>query len=169
MLLQNRQQHGTTPAIYELQDQSTTSLTGRERMRVTKLEGALLDFWVAKSENLTMHPETPESGETPMSGDGFWHPDSYHPSRNWAHGGSIVAEEWYGIEDALLEWFGTGWPFIKAITDDPLKWFMRAYVKTKFGDEVEEMHMNLPPALSPEIKAATVRRTPWSSWLGGGN
>ena len=132
-------------------------------MRVTKLEGPLLDFWVAKSENLTLRPEIPGSGDSHLAGNGFWHPDTYHPSRNWAHGGSIVSEEWYGIEDGLLEWFGPSWPFIKAITDDPLKWFMRAYVKTKFGDEVEDVEHDLQGTALPELAPRSTRKTPWLS------
>lgn len=138
-------------------------------MRVTKLEGPLLDFWVAKSANLTLRLKAPEGEELPKTGDGFWHPDSYHPSRNWTHGGAIVSEEWYGIEDALHEWFGSDWPHIKAITDDPLKWFMRAYVKTQFGDEVEEI-AEIPPTLVPsEAKAPFVKKLSWSNWWEKGN
>ena len=42
------------------------------------------------------------------------------------------------IEDALVEWFGPQWPHIPAISDNPLKWLMRAYVATQYGDEVED-------------------------------
>ena len=113
-------------------------------MRVTSLEGALLDFWVAKSENLKLLPEIPDAGQPHVNGSGCWHPDTYHPSSDWSQGGAIIADDWYAIEDALIEWFGLSWPFIKAITDTPLKWLMRAYVKTKFGDEVEEVESLFP-------------------------
>lgn len=135
-------------------------------MRVARLDGPLLDFWVAKSENLQLQPNNSENGETQLTETGFWHPDTYHPSRNWAHGGSIVSNEWYEIEGALLEWFGPGWPFIKAIIDEPLKWFMRAYVKTKFGEEVEEIQCissemeNKPGITAPKTAS------PWMAWLG---
>jgi hypothetical protein len=108
-------------------------------MRVIGLEGVLLDFWVAKSENLKLLPEVPEEGEAHVNESGYWHPNTYHPSSNWSQGGVIVAKEWFAIEDALVEWFGPNWPFIKAITDTPLPWMMRAYVKTHFGDEVEDI------------------------------
>lgn len=108
-------------------------------MRVISLDGALLDFWVAKSENLKLLPEIPEDGDGHEHGSGYWHPSTYHPSCDWSQAGAIISNEWYSIEDALNEWFGPSWPFIKAITETPLKWLMRAYVKTKFGDEVEDV------------------------------
>jgi hypothetical protein len=113
-------------------------------MKVTSLDGALLDFWVAKSENLKLQPETPEDGQRHDNGSGFWHPNTFHPSTDWSQGGAIIANEWYAIEDALIEWFGPHWSFIQSITESPLKWLMRAYVKTKFGDEVEEVADRLP-------------------------
>lgn len=113
-------------------------------MRVSSLEGAALDFWVAKSENLKLSPEPPEVGERHVNGSGCWHPGTYHPSIDWSQAGVIIANDWYAIEDALIEWFGPHWPFIKSITDAPLTWLMRAYVKTKFGDVVEDVEYLLP-------------------------
>jgi hypothetical protein len=49
-----------------------------------------------------------------------------------------LSNEWFNIEDALVEWFGLQWPHIPAISENPLKWFMRAYVATQYGDEVED-------------------------------
>lgn len=108
-------------------------------MRVTSLDGALLDFWVAKSQNLTLLVSVPEDAHIHAMQSGCWHPSTYHPSTDWSQGGDIVSNEWYVIEDALIAWFGHSWPYIKAITESPLKWFMRAYVKAKFGDEVEDV------------------------------
>jgi hypothetical protein len=113
-------------------------------MRVTSLEGAMLDFWVAKSENLKLLPAIPEEGQIHVNGGEYWHPNTFHPSSDWSQGGAIIASEWYAIEDALIEWFGPHWSFVEAITESPLKWLMRAYVKTKFGDEVEEVERVLP-------------------------
>lgn len=113
-------------------------------MRVTSLDGALLDFWVAKSENLKLLSVLSGEEQSHVNGSGYWHPSTYHPSSDWSQGGEIISNEWYSIEDALIEWFGPGWPYIKAITESPLKWLMRAYVKTKFGDEVEEIEFVLP-------------------------
>lgn len=137
-------------------------------MKVTRLDGALLDFWVAKSEDLKLLPEQPEEGQVFESGSGYWHPSLFHPSSDWSQGGPIIANDWYNIEDALIEWFGSGWPFIKAITDDPLKWMLRAYVKTKFGDDVEEETGQHAPAEEMETEteyqpSAGARR--WPSWF----
>jgi hypothetical protein len=113
-------------------------------MRVNSLDGTLLDFWVAKSENLKLSAEAPEIGQRHVIGSGYWHPSTYHPSRDWSLAGEIISNDWYSIEDALIEWFGSNWSHVKAIQDFPLKWLMRAYVKTKFGDVVEEVE----PAIS---------------------
>jgi hypothetical protein len=127
-------------------------MMGENNVNVLKLDGALLDFWVAKSENLEFLDVAPEEKERLHHGSGYWHPSYYHPSSDWSQGGPIVANEWYGIEDALLEWFGAGWPYIKGITAAPLLWMMRAYVKTKFGNEVEDVE-HLPEYLSATIAA----------------
>lgn len=108
-------------------------------MKVSRLDGVLLDYWVAKSEGLKLLTDQSAEDESRDQGNGFWHPDTYRPSSNWAQGGPIVANEWYDLENVLLEWFGPGWAFVKAITDEPLPWLMRAYVTTKFGEEVEEV------------------------------
>ncbi|MBS1142923.1 MAG: hypothetical protein H6R14_329 [Proteobacteria bacterium] len=135
-------------------------------MRVTSLDGALLDFWVAKSENLKLLPGIPEEGNSHEMRSGHWHPSTYHPSTDWSQGGEIVSNEWYAIEDALIAWFGHSWPFIKAITESPLKWFMRAYVKTKFGDEVEELEFVLP-VIAPTIQMeSTPVKKRSSLWFG---
>lgn len=141
-------------------------------MKVTRLDGALLDFWVAKSEGLTLIGDLPADSTDELLANGFWHPDIYHPSSDWSQGGGIVANQWYELEDALNEWFGPGWPYIKAIKDEPLKWLMRAYVATKFGEEVEEIDMReyRPTPLAEDAErvdfqpAASARR--WPSWFG---
>ncbi len=68
-------------------------------MRVTSLDGALLDFWVAKSENLQLLPAIPENEQTRLNESGYWHPSTYHPSSDWSQGGPIISNEWYSIED----------------------------------------------------------------------
>ena len=113
-------------------------------MRVNSLDGALLDFWVAKSENLKLLPEPPEAGQHHENGSGYWHPSTFHPSSDWSQGGAIIANDWYAIEDAMIEWFGPHWSFVRAVTESPLKWMMRAHVKSKFGDQVETVDPVLP-------------------------
>ncbi len=107
-------------------------------MQVAELDGSLLNFWVAMSEGLERSPVAPEPGEGHDPDSGFWHPSNYHPATDWSQGGPIVAREWSNLEDALGAWFGARWPFMGVFAEQPLVWFMRAYVASKFGDEVEE-------------------------------
>ena len=140
-------------------------------MRVTRLDGTLLDYWVAKSEGLELLPNQPTEGETHAQSSGFWHPSIYQPSSNWSQGGAIVANEWYDLENVLIEWFGPNWPFIKAIADEPLKWLLRAYVATKFGEEVEEVvefEFSSPVTITvPDYQPSGGSRK-WPSWFGRG-
>lgn len=120
-------------------------------MRVNSLEGPLLDFWVAKSEGRKLLPSVPESAEYDFSTGLDWHPAVYRPSSNWAQGGALVASEWYDIETVLLEWFGAEWPYLKTIADHPLKWFLRAFVASRFGHEVEDpehIEFHIPPVVT---------------------
>ncbi len=107
-------------------------------MNVKRLDGRQLNYWVAKSAGLKLSsdyqlPGTPHDPES-----GIWHPHTYNPANDWSQAGFILSSEWFTIEDALVEWFGLQWPHIPAISENPLKWFMRAYVATQYGDEVEE-------------------------------
>ena len=108
-------------------------------MNVKILEGTLLDFWIAKSAGLKLMAEPPAPGVQHDPDTGSWHPDTYHPAANWSHAGPIIANEWFVIEDILLGWFGPEWPVANMIIHFPLTWFMRAYVASQFGDEVEDI------------------------------
>ena len=108
-------------------------------MNVMKLDGELLDYWVAKSENRKLLDAAPVSGVAELLAEGHWHPAIFHPSRDWSQGGPIIAADWYDIEDALHDWFGAAWPHIGQIAEQPLTWLLRAFVKSKFGDEVEDV------------------------------
>lgn len=125
-------------------------------MNVKRLDGRLLNFWVAKSAglHLSTNGANPTKGHDPDSG--FWHPHTYNPANDWALAGPIIAAEWFAIEDMLLEWFGAHWPHIPAITDNPLKWFLRAYVATQFGDEVEEVTSPTALHFSNDLDATTL-------------
>ena len=41
-------------------------------MRVARLQGALLDYWVAQAEGLRRLPETPGAGAAHEPGSGWW-------------------------------------------------------------------------------------------------
>jgi hypothetical protein len=106
-------------------------------MKAVTLEGAQLDYWVAKSAGLRLLRDPPGDGDDHDADAGTWHPKTYHPSTDWSQGGQIVADEWYDIEDFLFAWFGPGWTDGEAFRREPLTWFMRAYVAASFGEEFE--------------------------------
>jgi hypothetical protein len=108
-------------------------------MNVKRLDGPQLNFWVAKSAGLTLCKEDPQLSKRHDPESRFWHPQSYNPVNDWTHAGSIISEEWFAIEDTLTEWFGLQWSYIPAVADRPLIWFLRAYVATQFGNEVEDI------------------------------
>jgi hypothetical protein len=110
-------------------------------MNVKKLDGAILNFWVAKSGGLNYLIESSQSDEGQDDEGGDRGPQYFNPSANWSHGGPIVANEWYVIEDILNGWFGLDWDAIGTVARNPLKWFMRAYVASMFGDEVEDVSL----------------------------
>jgi hypothetical protein len=111
-------------------------------MNVKRLEGDTLDYWVAKAAGLKLQDATPRVGEGHDVDSGFWHPQTFSPSRDWSQGGDIVSNEWYAIEDKLVEWFGPAWTTLEFVNEKPLNWFLRAYVATQYGDEVEELSMS---------------------------
>jgi hypothetical protein len=126
-------------------------------MNVKRLDGDLLNFWVAKSMGLKLLEATPEPGTPHDPESGFWHPSNFHPASNWSHAGPIVSNEWYVIEDVLLEWFGPEWPLGNMIINFPTSWFMRAYVASQYGDEVEELAATLGSSLLNPISVARLK------------
>lgn len=139
-------------------------------MNVKRLDGRLLNFWVAKSAGLTLAAVDQSPGGRHDPDSGFWHPHTYNPANDWSHAGAILANDWFAIEDTLIEWFGLHWPHLPAIADHPLKWFMRAYVATQFGDEVEEVTAPIPLEAETHQSMATptphAQRKHWiPTWL----
>ncbi|KVN83444.1 phage protein NinX family protein [Burkholderia ubonensis] len=104
-------------------------------MKVSELQDDLLDHWVAKAD------------DTPIKRhkDGFLYTDEAHfrqwdPSSNWLIAGPI-------IERARIELFPTSGTAWRARTSDDAEWHygpspriaaMRAYVASKFGEEVPD-------------------------------
>lgn len=108
-------------------------------MHAKMIEGARLDFWVAKSAGLKLQAHAPLADEKHDPESGFWHPDTFHPSADWTHGGPLLCNEWYAVEDILSEWFSPQWSYVPAFREDPLKWFMRAFVTLQFGEVLEDL------------------------------
>ena len=127
-------------------------------MNVKRLDGRLLNYWVARAAGLI-----PGASDT-------WAPHRYNPANDWSHAGSIVAEEWFAIEDTLIEWFGQQWPHVPVVVQQPLKWFMRAYVATQFGNEVEEVTSPMPlefecQAIAPPSSSPPRAESWMPTWL----
>lgn len=110
-------------------------------MKVSELEGALLDAAVAKAdgyEDIDVIDHVPLMDAAPPS----WCRAGGHrfsPSSTWSHGGPIIERERIGPM-----WCGASW--LWAASDDRilvvegetmLQCAMRAYVASKFGDEID--------------------------------
>ncbi|CAJ0701649.1 hypothetical protein LMG19089_02891 [Ralstonia edaphis] len=142
-------------------------------MKVAELEGALLDYWVARAEGyqLEMHPDCVGTWVTPgklLSGrredapecvitedgnpdhwSGPFNPSGlFHPSRDWAQGGPIIEHariqivpqnvnhlRWSAYVD---EGLGLGAVPVEQYGENPLVAAMRAYVASRFGDDVPD-------------------------------
>ncbi|KJK22103.1 hypothetical protein UB46_23615 [Burkholderiaceae bacterium 16] len=106
-------------------------------MKVAELEGALLDYWVARAE----FPDMPERAVA-LKAIPF--------SSSWQHGGPIIGRALisvlYGPVDSLTEpgyWTGFIRPSDDEGYDGPTQLVaaMRAYVTSKFGHEVPEVSL----------------------------
>jgi hypothetical protein len=123
-------------------------------MKISELTGAELDYWVAKAEGVEphwQHEGKPQAwvgvyflrGEPIRSEHPASEMEAYCPSSNWAHGGPIIEREGIAIFRDIYGW--------KASTDfdlrdlgegmmtgpTPLIAAMRAYVASKFGEDVQ--------------------------------
>jgi len=134
-------------------------------MKVKRLDGRQLNHWVAKSAGLTLSLDYQNLGARHNHESGVWHPHPYNPANDWSQAGPIVSGEWVAIEDALMNWFGPQWPHIPAIAENPLKWFMRAYVATQFGDDVEDTCPIAENQPAPGTVAAALDKPPQHNWL----
>jgi hypothetical protein len=123
-------------------------------MKTSELEGAQLDYWVARAENINIALDT--SAITNPN----WHhrtvvnrdtKKAYCPSTDWAHGGPIIERERIDLEFmddagwiATISAWNVGWICEHLIdvaaetAPTPLVAAMRAYVASKFGEEVPD-------------------------------
>lgn len=116
-------------------------------MKVAELEGVMLDLWVARAMGYSsVGALERESNLCVVAGDGFQVKD-WNPSADWEQGGPIIEREHIDLRYSysLGEWdakindlawedcsdFETG--------STPLQAAMRAYVASKFGNEVPDM------------------------------
>lgn len=110
---------------------------------ISQLEGALLDYWVARAQGWI------------DKGDGWWGYDApgtipnleqyaWRPSSNWAQAGEIIDRERIGVIPMEYEsgrhWVASrsGIPYA-CRGETPIQAAMRLYVGLKFGMLVEEV------------------------------
>jgi len=140
-------------------------------VKVSLLEGPVLDYWVARARGL-VHTRPP-GAVTPA---GFVSPwttvawKAYWPSIDWAEAGPIMEQEniaWAPANGgyAAVKWFYSGpcrsWVRGREQHSDksPLIAAMRCYVASKFGEEVPEIEA------TAAAKEETAR--PWPTLLQG--
>lgn len=133
-------------------------------MKVSELRGALLDYWVARAEGLEVtalpkdqryspparhmirqKPSDPEQCQCSWHGVGYRFIPNY--SNDWAQGGPIIERERIKVQPTIptgKTWYSTmmrgtspdDMKLSRSHADTPLVAAMRAYVASKFGDEV---------------------------------
>lgn len=107
-------------------------------MKTAELEGAALDYYVAKAEGLDIEAVRNGSvivGRTPNR-------YVYSPSVNWEYAGPIIERERICIGYSEVHGWGADFQ-----DDVPYRWHgktpliaaMRAFVASKFGDEVPDI------------------------------
>lgn len=121
---------------------------------VAELEGARLDFWVAKAAGYVVYKDRQGPGAVTWVADGdrsLGYIDfggtgglKWKPSSDWAKGGPIIEREKISIHCDVQDysepespWYaecGPSWDIGPA----PLIAAMRAYVASKFGEEVPD-------------------------------
>ncbi|WP_175980042.1 phage protein NinX family protein [Caballeronia zhejiangensis] len=125
-------------------------------MKVSELSGRALDYWVARAEGYEFIDIPPDangenasrvlappgilkSGWTPAPLGKYGHMLEAWSS-SWERGGPLIEREKIGVMRVGTEW--KAWALLDmdatAVADTPLVAAMRAYVASKFGDEVEE-------------------------------
>lgn len=108
-------------------------------MKTSELTGALLDYWVAQAEGMLRM--VTGSVEERLGG--------FSPSTKWAHGGPIIERDCICMVHYGNVWGAHIWPGSESWIDTdvyeadgtaatPLVAAMRAYVASKFGDEVPD-------------------------------
>ena len=117
-------------------------------MKVSELEGAELDYWVAKAEGLNgivLHPAWPVRNKPTVTDSTN---NIYSPSERWSQGGPIIEREGINLKyDPLCEM----WDATKSCEDGTYCFYvhklslvagMRVRVASKFGEEVDASYEN---------------------------
>lgn len=113
-------------------------------MKTEDLEGAALDYWVAKAGGSAIVTEVFGLTEDELT-FGLWvecgGSDCYSPSTRWEYGGPIIEAEKIILVPKMNEWRAADWKALPKVREfigsTPLIAAMRCVVASKFGDEVE--------------------------------
>ncbi|HDR9227821.1 TPA: DUF2591 domain-containing protein [Burkholderia vietnamiensis] len=118
-------------------------------MKVADLIGARLDYWVARAEGYPLSCDW-DQGDYILIGTGAGDLEQFSPSKDWDDGGPIIERARIDLSappnidapDEHVDWTASVYDPKVAYTvqyfgTSPLIAAMRAYVASKFGDEVE--------------------------------
>lgn len=108
-------------------------------MKVNSLTQEQLDYWVAKASGIKLTP-TPDGKGFLYQPHSSMPPRQWAPSRFWSQGGPIIEESRIDLNwdwEASSEWTASIEPDINAQGKTVLEAAMRAYVISKFGEEVK--------------------------------
>ena len=120
-------------------------------MKTAELTGELLDYWVARAEGWTFGPQH-KTLECDVWRDadgcivGMIPAQAFQPSVNWSNGGPILQREMDNVRLNRFDsrpqyaWIAShaGSGGLEHRGASPLEAAMRAYVASKFGDEVPD-------------------------------
>ena len=111
------------------------------KVKTSELQGAALDWAVAKCEGIEVEIE---DGELCLPSSYFRDGDFYKPSEDWAQGGPIIEREEISLETMAHDEYGDGWlatlvrgAVYMEFAPTPLVAAMRCYVASQMGDEIE--------------------------------
>jgi hypothetical protein len=115
-------------------------------MKVVELEGEALNLWVAKAEGVEYSVERSSIDWWVCADTGCTPFDHYSPSTDWAIGGTIIEQQRISIKQPQD---GGAYAYfdhldVTAAGSTPLIAAMRAYVASKFGEEVPDSAKDAP-------------------------
>lgn len=120
-------------------------------MKVNELSGYWLNYWTAKVEGKALSSDCDASGtDAVLIGTGAGDLELFDPANDWADGGPIIEREEIDVQCGGWEWgawrgSNPDWePVGEAFGDTPLIAAMRAYVASKFGEEVPDSESAAP-------------------------
>lgn len=133
------------------------------KVSVTELEDHVLAAWVGLLQGIyveiiAVHGQPKDKRAFCFRGhivNGHW--CEYHPFNSWLDAAHVFEDNVGAIVEKLRDWFGLNWPAVISerihleegdSERQHLRWFMRAYVASQCGDEVDDKgHIQTRPPL----------------------